>query len=149
MQQNEITLKPIGIVHTHFKTRENVPRQGRLGTGNNGWVEIDPGFEKGLDKLNEYSHIYLIFNFHQSEGVQLTQITPNRHREKGVFATRSPHRPNPIGLTVVKLEKVEGNKIRFSGADMLDGTPLLDIKPYFPELDIYPDAERRTSNDGK
>lgn len=141
MKQNKITLEPIGTIHTDFMTKENVPRQGRLGTNNGGWIEINPEFEEGLDKLNEYSHIYLIFNFHQSEGFQLTQITPNHHRQKGVFATRSPHRPNPVGLTIVTLERVEGNKIWFSGADMLDGTPLLDIKPYFHELDVYPDTK--------
>lgn len=141
MTHNEVTLKPIGVIHTDFKTKENIPRQGRLGTNNNGWIEINPEFEKGLDKLNEFSHIFLIFNFHKSEGFHLTQITPNHHRVKGVFATRSPLRPNPIGMTIVELEKVDGNKIWFSGADMLEGTPLLDIKPYSPELDIYHDAK--------
>jgi len=141
MSQTQIILQPIGTIHTEFKTRENIPRQGRLGTNNNGWVEIKPEFVEGLDRLNEYSHIFLIFNFNQSEGFHLTQITPNHQQQKGVFATRSPYRPNPIGLTIVGLEKIEGNKIYFTGADMLDGTPLLDIKPYSPELDIYSEAK--------
>lgn len=141
MEQQKITLNPIGIIHTEFKSRGEAPRQGRLGTNNNGWIEINPELVAGLDKLDEFSHVFLIFNFHQSEGFHLTQITPNHHQQKGVFATRSPHRPNPIGLTVVELEKVEGNKIWFSGADMLDGTPLLDIKPYSAEIDIYQDAK--------
>ena len=141
MNQNEITLKPIGIIHTDFKTRKNVPRQGRLGNNNHGWIEINPELVEGLDKLGEFTHIFLIFNFHQSDGFLLTQITPNHHQQKGVFATRSPLRPNPIGMTIVEVKKVEGNKIWFSGADMLDGTPLLDIKPYSAELDIYQDAK--------
>lgn len=144
--QKEITLKPIGIIHTDFKTKENIPRQGRLGTNNNGWIEINPELKEGLAKLDAFSHVFLIFNFHQSEGFELTQVTPNHHHEKGVFATRSPHRPNPVGMTIVELEKVEGNKIWFSGSDMLDGTPLLDIKPYAPELDNYPDAKGGTSH---
>ncbi len=140
MEQKGVVLQPVGMIRTGFKTRENMPRQGRLGTGNKGWVEMDPAFAEGLDRLEEYSHVYLIFYFHQSNGFHLTQITPNHHEIKGVFATRSPHRPNPVGLTIVELERIEGNKIYFSGADMLDGTPLLDIKPYFPELDVYPEA---------
>ncbi|MBE0650554.1 MAG: tRNA (N6-threonylcarbamoyladenosine(37)-N6)-methyltransferase TrmO [Bacteroidales bacterium] len=141
MIQRQIVLQPIGIIHTDFTTKENIPRQGRLGTNNNGWVEINPEFVEGLDRLTEYSHIFLIFDFNQSEGFNLTQITPNHHQQKGVFATRSPYRPNPIGLTIVSLERIEGNKIYFSGADMLDGTPLLDIKPYSPELDVYTEAK--------
>lgn len=141
MSQYEITLKPIGIIHTGFQTRENIPRQGRLGTNNNGWIEVNSELVEGLDRLDEFSHIFLIFNFHQVNEFYLTQITPNHRQEKGVFATRSPHRPNPIGMTIVGLEKIEGNKIWFSGADMIDGTPLLDIKPYFPELDIYLEAK--------
>jgi len=141
MEQQEITLKPIGIIHTEFKSRGEAPRQGRLGIHNTGWIEMNPELVAGLDKLDEFSHVFLIFNFHQSEGFHLTQITPNYHQQKGVFATRSPHRPNPIGLTVVELEKVEGNKIWFSGADMLDGTPLLDIKPYSAEMDIFRNAK--------
>lgn len=140
MEQHEITLKSIGIIHTEFKSRGEAPRQGRLGTNNYGWIEMNSELVEGLDRLNEFSHIFLIFNFHQSNGFLLTQITPNHHQQKGVFATRSPLRPNPIGMTVVELKKVEGNKIWFSGADMLDGTPLLDIKPYSTELDIYQDA---------
>jgi tRNA-Thr(GGU) m(6)t(6)A37 methyltransferase TsaA len=140
MNQKEIVLHPIGIIHTDFKTGENMPRQGRLGTDNHGWIEINSEFTEGLDRLDDYSHVYLIFNFHQLEGLHLTQITPNHHQQKGVFATRSPYRPNPVGLTIVELEKIEGNRIYFSGADMLDGTPLLDIKPYFPELDVYSEA---------
>ncbi len=137
---NKITLEPIGIIHTEFITKENIPRQGRLGTNNNGWIELNPELVEGIDKLSDFSHIFLIFNFHQSEGFNLTQITPDHHEQKGVFATRSPYRPNPLGLTIVTLEKIQGNKIYFSDADMLDGTPLLDIKPYSPELDIYPEA---------
>lgn len=140
MNHYTIALEPIGIIHTDFKTKESVPRQGRLGTNNNGWIELNPKYVEGIDRLSEFSHIFLIFNFHQSEGFILTQITPNHHEQKGVFATRSPYRPNPLGLTIVVLERVEGNKIYFSGADMMDGTPLLDIKPYSPELDIYPEA---------
>lgn len=137
----KIEFSPIGVIHTPFDGKEKIPRQGRFGENNDGVVEIYPEFAKGLRGLESFSHIYLVFYFHQSEGYRLIQTTPRHHQTKGVFAIRSPHRPNGIGITIVRLKKIEGNKIYFSGADMINNTPLLDIKPYTTEIDDYPEAD--------
>ncbi len=137
----KIEFSPVGIIHTPFDGKEKIPHQGRFGENNDGWVEIFPEFAEGLNGLESFSHIYLLFHFHLSTDYSLTQITPRHHQTKGVFAIRSPRRPNGIGMTIVKLKKIEGNKIYFSGADMIDGTPLLDIKPYNTDIDSYPDAD--------
>ncbi len=139
--KNKIELSPVGIIHTPFDGKEKIPHQGRFGENNDGWVEIFPEFAEGLNGLESFSHIYLLFHFHLSADYSLTQITPRHHLAKGVFAIRSPRRPNGIGMTIVKLKKIEGNKIYFSGADMIDGTPLLDIKPYSTDIDSYPNAD--------
>ncbi len=140
MEKQKIQFSPIGIIHTPFDGHEKIPRQGRFGENNGGWVELFPEFAEGLEGLDNFSHIYLVFHFHQSEGFSLMQTTPRQHLHLGVFAIRSPKRPNGIGITIVKLKKIEGNKIYFSGADMINGTPLLDIKPYTSEIDCYRDA---------
>lgn len=138
--KNKIEISPIGLIHTPFDGKEKIPRQGRFGENNDGMAEILPEFTEGLNGLESFSHIYLLFHFHKSEGYLLTQVTPRHHQTKGVFAIRSPRRPVAIGMTIVKLKKIEGNKIYFTGADMIDGTPLLDIKPYTTDIDNYPDA---------
>jgi tRNA-Thr(GGU) m(6)t(6)A37 methyltransferase TsaA len=138
--KNKIEFSPIGTIHTPFDGKEKIPRQGRFGENNDGVAEIFPEFTEGLNGLESFSHIYLLFHFHQSGGYMLTQVTPRHHQVKGVFAIRSPRRPNGIGMTIVKLQKIEGNKIYFSGADMINGTPLLDIKPYSTGIDCYPEA---------
>ncbi|MBN2614452.1 MAG: tRNA (N6-threonylcarbamoyladenosine(37)-N6)-methyltransferase TrmO [Bacteroidales bacterium] len=137
----KVSFEPIGLIHTPFTGEKKLPRQGRFEPEKKGWVEVFPEFEKGLSGLEGFSHAYLIFHFHRSKDYELIQVTPRHHVEKGVFAIRSPRRPNPIGLTIVKLEKIENNRIYFSGPDMIDGTPLLDIKPYTTEIDCYPDAD--------
>ncbi len=139
--KNKIIFSPVGIIHTPFDGKEKIPHQGRFGENNDGWVEIFPEFAEGLNGLESFSHIYLLFHFHLSADYSLTQITPRHHQTKGVFAIRSPRRPNGIGMTIVKLKKIEDNKIFFAGADMIDGTPLLDIKPYNTDIDSYPDAD--------
>ena len=136
-----VSLEPIGLIHTPFTGKEKLPRQGRFEPENKGWVEVFPEFELGLKGLEDFSHAYLIFHFHLSGDYDLLQFTPRHRVEKGVFAIRSPRRPNPIGLTIVRLDKIEGNRIYFSGPDMMDGTPLLDIKPYTTEIDCYPEAD--------
>jgi tRNA-Thr(GGU) m(6)t(6)A37 methyltransferase TsaA len=141
MKNKEIIFKPIGIIHTPFKDdKKKIPRQGRFEENNDGYVEIFPEYEEGLKDLEFFSHLYLLFHFHKSNDYDLLQITPRNHNLRGVFAIRSPRRPNALGQTIVKLQKIEGNKIFFTGADMIDGTPLLDIKPYVPEIDYYADA---------
>ncbi|MBN2637709.1 MAG: tRNA (N6-threonylcarbamoyladenosine(37)-N6)-methyltransferase TrmO [Bacteroidales bacterium] len=140
MENQHISLNPIGIIHTPFDKQQKPPRQGRFEPDNEGWVEIFSEYEEGLNGLKDFTHAYFIFHFHLSESYDLIQKTPRHHAEKGVFAIRSPRRPNPIGLTIVRIQRIEGNKIYFSAPDMLDGSPLLDIKPYVSEIDCYQDA---------
>lgn len=95
-----------------------------------GEIEVFPAFARGLDGLEGFSHIIVIFHFHRAGGAKLQVVPPGRSEPRGVFATRSPHRPNPLGLSVLKLLGRDGRVLRVSGLDLIDGTPVLDIKPY-------------------
>ncbi len=133
----EITFKSIGVIHTPFTTKEGMPIQPTGAEGIKGTVELNQELADGLLDLSGFSHIYLVYCFHQSEGFDL-QVTPFLDTTPhGVFATRAPRRPNSIGLSVVKLVKVRGNILEIENVDILDSTPLLDIKPYIPAFDIY------------
>ena len=141
MDKEAITFKPIGIIHTPFDGTEKIPRQGHFGENNDGSAIIFDEFAEGLKDLKTFTHAHLIFYFHlKNEELQLTQYPKGRDIPRGVFSIRSPLRPNKIGLTTVKIKSIENNIIYFEGGDMIDGTPLLDIKPYVPEIDCYPDA---------
>lgn len=129
-----VQFTPIGTIHTPIKKREDAPRQSRLGRDIAGTVEIDKQYEQGLTDLETFSHIVLIFYLHLSKDFSLMSKPPVDDSYHGVFATRSPRRPNPIGISVVRLERVEGNVLHVLDVDMLDGTPILDIKPYVPEV---------------
>ena len=143
MTTQNIIYNPIGIIHTPFNGTKKIPRQGRFGRNNNGNAVIFPEFSKGLKDLESFTHAWLIFYFHEKhESLKLIQYPKGKDIPRGVFAIRSPLRPNKIGLTAVKIISVENNTIHFEGADMIDGTPLLDIKPYVPDIDCYPDAGR-------
>jgi len=136
-----ILFRPIGVIHSPFPCVENVPIQPAAAAGIRGVVEVWPEFVEGLQDLAGFSHIILLYHFHCITQTRLT-VVPFMDREpRGVFATRAPVRPNPIGLSVVRLLSVEGNRLQIEGVDVVDGTPLLDIKPYAPEFDHYP-AER-------
>jgi tRNA (adenine37-N6)-methyltransferase len=132
-----ITLEPIGIIHTPFKTREGMPIQSNGAKGIKGQIELKEEFISGLTDLDEFSHIILIYNFHKSTGFELLTKPFLDNIQRGVFATRAPKRPNPIGLSVVRMIKIEKNIIYVENVDMLDETPLLDIKPYIPAFDIH------------
>lgn len=133
----EITLQSIGLIHTPFTKREDMPVQPSGAEGIKGTVELNEGLAEGLLDLRGFSHIYLIYYLHRSKGFDL-QVTPFLDNQvHGVFATRAPKRPNPIGISVVKLLKVTGNILEIENIDILDGTPLLDIKPYVPAFDVY------------
>lgn len=133
----KISFKSIGVIHTPFTSREGMPIQPSGAEGIKGTIELNEELVDGLSDLSGFSHIYLIYHFHRSEGFNL-QVTPFLdNKVHGVFATRAPMRPNPIGISVVKLLAVRGNVLEIENADMLDGTPLLDIKPYIPAFDIY------------
>ncbi len=130
-----IIFKPIGIIHTPFTERKGTPIQPHRGQGVKGTIEIFPQYAEGLADLDGFSHIYLIFYLHRSEGFKLRVIPYLDDIERGVFATRAPRRPNAIGLSIVRLEKIEGSTLYIEDVDMLDGTPLLDIKPFVRRFD--------------
>ncbi len=128
-------MQPIGTIHTPFTTLENMPIQPKGAKEVIGTIEIEREFIQGLEDLNGFSHIYLLYEFHMAQKTAL-KVTPFMDtRKRGVFATRSPLRPNHIGLSLVMLKKIEDNIITVQGIDVLDGTPLLDIKPYIAAFD--------------
>jgi tRNA-Thr(GGU) m(6)t(6)A37 methyltransferase TsaA len=131
----KIEYEPIGVIHSPFQTTEGMPVQPSGATGVQGTVELFPKFSPGLRDLDGFSHIILIYHFHRSSGYSLLVIPFLDSVERGVFATRAPRRPNSIGLSVVRLVRVEGDTLHVEDIDILDGTPLLDIKPYVPEFD--------------
>ena len=127
--------RTIGIKHTPFQDLEGIPIQPSGGVGIRGHVEVFPEYEAGLKDLDGFSHIILIYDFHRSKGFNL-QVVPFLDSElRGVFATRAPKRPNSIGLSVVRLLKVRSRILHIENVDIIDATPLLDIKPYVPEFD--------------
>ena len=133
----EITYKPIGIIRSPFKKPEGTPIQPKAAKGVKGTVEIFPEYEEGLRDIEGFSHVILIYHFHLAKPAKLLVKPFMDENLHGVFATRAPNRPNPIGISVVKLIKRIGCKIQIENVDILDGTPLLDIKPYVPDFDIY------------
>ncbi len=133
----EIKFEPIGIIHSPFKEPAGTPIQPPAAGDVEGEVEIYSRYTGGLKDLDGFSHIFLIFYFHLSRWRGLHQKPFMDNTERGVFAIRSPSRPNPIGLSVVRLVRVEKNILHIKGLDILDGTPLLDIKPYVPRMDNY------------
>jgi tRNA-Thr(GGU) m(6)t(6)A37 methyltransferase TsaA len=130
-----IKLKPIGIIHTPYKEPKGIPIQGKFEKGVTGTIEVFPEYRHGLKDIEGFSHLILIYYFHRSEEEKLISRPFLEDKKHGIFAIRSPHRPNHLGFSIVKVEKVEGNIIIFSEVDMLDGTPLLDIKPYVSHFD--------------
>ncbi|QJP10878.1 tRNA (N6-threonylcarbamoyladenosine(37)-N6)-methyltransferase TrmO [Pseudomonas multiresinivorans] len=140
------TLSPIGYVRSCFKEKFAIPRQPQLAPAATGVLELLPPFDTGnaVEGLEQVSHVWLIFLFHQAlEDKPRLKVRPPRlggNQSMGVFATRATHRPNGLGQSVVKLEKVEPGRLWLSGIDLLDGTPVIDIKPYVPYADIVPDA---------
>jgi tRNA-Thr(GGU) m(6)t(6)A37 methyltransferase TsaA len=132
--------QPIGLIRSPFTRGEQTPIQPYRSRAV-GQVELLPEYEPGLQELEGFSHVILLYFFHHSEpGYDLT-VVPFLHDEpKGLFATRYPRRPNPIGLSVVRLVRREGRVLHVDGIDVLDGTPLLDVKPYVPPFDAFPEA---------
>jgi len=128
------SLKPIGVIHTPFEEPKGTPIQPGRSDGARGTVDVYPEYAEGLNDLDGFSHITLLYYFHLSKGFELEVIPYLDDKKRGLFATRAPRRPNPIGLSVVKLEKIEGNILHITNVDMIDGTPLLDIKPYVREF---------------
>jgi tRNA (adenine37-N6)-methyltransferase len=133
--------QPIGQVKSPYQSTKQIPKGPGAKHEAEGILEILPQFETGLTDIEGFSHIFVVWVFDRSEGFELLGTPPIDDRPHGVFATRSPRRPNPIGLTVVQLLRREGASLHVRGLDMLDGTPILDIKPYLSS--IPPEAIRR------
>lgn len=130
-----ITLKPIGIIHSPFTKTEGMPIQPAGAAGTRGTIEVFEEYQAGLKDLDGFSHIILLYHFHHSRGFELQVVPFLDAHSRGVFATRAPKRPNPIGISVVRLDTIENGVLSIQNVDILDGTPLLDIKPYVPAFD--------------
>ena len=148
----QLVLEPIGYVRTALATIVEAARQPRAGGGAEGTIELLPArnFEHALSNLAEWQYIWVLFWFDRNEGWRPKVLPPrSRSGRKGVFATRSPHRPNPLGLSAVRLEQVDGLTLHVSDVDMLDGTPVLDIKPYVAYTDAIATVENGWLDDSR
>ena len=135
----KIEFQPIGVIHTPFAKPDGMPIQPAGGAGVKGTVEVFAEYRSGLKDLDGFSHIILLYHFHLSQGFSLQVVPFMDSVARGLFATRAPRRPNPIGLSVVQLDMIEDGVLHIQNVDVLDGTPLLDIKPYVPEFDAQLD----------
>jgi tRNA (adenine37-N6)-methyltransferase len=135
-----LILEPIGFVRSPYTDRAQIPKGPWAKHDAEGVLELRGDLEAGLQDIEGFSHLYVIWAFHKAEGYDLVATPPNDDRPHGVFATRSPRRPNPVALTVVELLGREGTRLRVRGVDMLEGTPIFDIKPY---LSSVPEAALR------
>jgi tRNA-Thr(GGU) m(6)t(6)A37 methyltransferase TsaA len=133
-------ITPIGTIRSPFRQLTNMPIQPRGAREVEGEVIVEDRYSAGLKDLAEFSHIYLLYYFHQAARTELLVVPFLDTQRHGVFSTRSPLRPSHLGLSVVELLEVRGNRLRVRGLDVLDGTPLIDIKPYLPPFDCHPEA---------
>ena len=142
VEPGALALRPIGVFHTPFRDRVSAPRQPRAAEGVSGAIELfaGHGYEDALADLDRWQYIWVIFWFHRNEGWKAKVLPPRSNKRRGLFATRTPHRPNPIGLSVLRLERVEGLVVHVRDVDVLDGTPVLDLKPYVAWTDAIADA---------
>jgi tRNA-Thr(GGU) m(6)t(6)A37 methyltransferase TsaA len=136
-----IRYHPIGRISSPFKAKFGVPRQAVGALDTRARIQVFDEFSEGLKDLDGFSHIVVIFHLHLVTSPSLTAHPPWDGKEHGVFATRSPYRPNPIGISIARLEHIDRNVLHISGVDMIDGTPVLDIKPYIPELNPAGDVK--------
>ena len=148
MNEHVFTFRPIGTVRSPYAQRIDAPHQPTVTEGTEtgdvaeAWIDLDPALpEDVLRDLAGFERVWLIFAFHRSEGWKALVRPPRGRTKRGVLATRSPHRPNAIGLSAVELVAVEGRTLQVRGMDLLDGTPVLDIKPYVPYADAFPGAK--------
>ena len=131
----QIIMRPIGLIHSPYKESKDLPIQGAFNDKIEAWLELKDKYVNGLKDLDGFSHAIIIYYFHKSHRVEIEgrpYLEENRH---GIFAIRSPHRPNHIGFSITKIKSIEANKVYFTEVDVLDGTPLLDIKPYVKYFD--------------
>ena len=134
-------MKPIGIIHSPYKEIENMPIQSVGAKDVKGYIEIYSDYVPGLKDLNGFSHIYAIYKFHKNKDYSLLVKPFLDNTDRGLFSTRAPKRPNQIGLSIFKIESIDNEKIYVSGIDVLDQTPLLDIKPYVSKFDVINDSK--------
>ena len=134
IEMNSIQYQPIGTIHSPFDEPQNMPIQPVGALGISGTVVLEPEFQEGLQDLKGFSHIILLYHFHLSKGYTMKVKPFLDENLRGLFATRAPRRPNPIGISVVRLERIEGNVLHVVNLDIVNGTPLLDIKPYVPDF---------------
>jgi tRNA-Thr(GGU) m(6)t(6)A37 methyltransferase TsaA len=131
-----VMYEPIGTIHTPFKEKTTTPIQGIFAPDSTGEVEVFPQYTDGLKDIAGFSHLILIYHFHLAEGYSLLTKPFLDDESKGIFSIRHFNRPNPIGISVVRLDEVKGNILTIGEVDIIDGTPLLDIKPYMPDFDV-------------
>lgn len=130
----KISMEPIGYIKSPFKDKKEIPRQSIYAENEKATIEILQEYKEGIKGIEEGSYGIILFFFHKSEGSSLSKISHETGESRGVFSSRSPNRPNGIGMSIVKFTRIEDNKIEFQGVDMVDGTPVLDIKPYSEKL---------------
>jgi len=140
MKKSIFSYTPIGLLRTPYTTPESIPKAMGKAPVAEGVIELDPAYEEGLLDIEGFSHLLVIVAFHLSKNKPLRVTPPGQSRERGVFATRSPHRPNAIGILTVELLSRQGTNLRIRGVDVTDGTPVLDIKPYLRHFDCRPEA---------
>ena len=136
----QIVLHPIGKINSPYKKSKDIPIQGRFKDDVEACIELKKNYIKGLKDLDKFSHCILIYYFHKSNNTTIEGVPFLEDEKHGIFAIRSPHRPNHIGFSVVKIQRIQGHKLYFTQVDMLDGTPLLDIKPYVKYFDSREDV---------
>lgn len=140
-QEASSGLSSIGVIRTVFSDKRAVPRQSVLAHDTQGYVEISSDCfnnpAHSLQGLEDFSHMWIIYHFHRNEAHSKAKVAPPRLNGErvGVFGTRSPHRPCPIGMSLVRIDRIEGSRVHFYGTDMVDGTPVFDLKPYIPRYD--------------
>ncbi len=144
-----VQYQPIGVISSPFKGPVRVPRQAAGALEVRATIEVFEEFSEGLKDLDGFSHIVVLFHLHLVVNPSLVAHPPWDGKAHGVFATRSPHRPNPIGVSIVRLDRIDGNVLHISGVDMIDGSPVLDIKPYVPELNPSEPVRVGWLSDGK
>jgi len=135
-----IVYQPVGVIHSPFLRPEGTPIQPQAAKGVQGWIEVNGDYTNGLRYVEGFSHIVLLYHFHLSSGFDLETVPFLDNVQRGVFATRAPRRPNAIGLSTVRLLACEDNILKIENVDIVDGTPLLDIKPYNPAFDAFMEA---------
>ncbi len=131
----QIIMHPIGKICSPYKESTDIPIQGTFKSDVEAWIELKDKYAGGLKDLDEFSHAIILYYFHKSQREEIEGRPFLEQDKHGIFAIRSPHRPNHLGLSIVKIKKIEANKLYFTEVDMLDGTPVLDIKPYVKHFD--------------